>query len=102
MVYLAIEKRSGKKIALKKIAKSLITKFNYEFRLRREIEIHCHLNYVHITKLYGYFKSEKNIYLVLEYCPDGTLFEYLKNSKIDLEFIRRIGYQLAKAISYLH
>lgn len=103
-VYLALEKQSNKKVALKQIAKSLVTQYNQEFWLRREVEIHSHLNYVYITKLHGYFKTDKHVYLVMEYCPDGNLFELkkLKPNIFDLEFIKQIAYQLALALSYLH
>lgn len=93
IVYLAVEKLSGKNVALKKIQKSFITQHKQEFRLRREVEIHSHLNYIHITKMYGYFKSDKFIYLVLEFCKDGTLYEKLiKENELSDSFIKKIAF----------
>lgn len=54
--------------------------------------------------MYGYFKTKTHIYLVLEYCQGGNLFKLRnKNPNIfTLEYIKKICFQLARAIQYMH
>lgn len=47
-----------------------------------EIKIQSFCNHKNIVRLYDCFDDCDNLYLVLEYMPDGTLFEYLKNKKV--------------------
>jgi len=60
------------------MSKSKILKKCGSEQVRREIEIHSHLNHPNILKLYGYFWDSKNIYLILEYATDGELYELMK------------------------
>lgn len=39
------------------------------------------LNHPNILKLYGVFNDEENIYLILEYMEEGTLYSVLKKKK---------------------
>lgn len=76
-VYLALEKNQNKLVALKQIKKKMLINHNFQYRLRREAEILYHTNYFHITKMFGYFQSKSDVYLVMEYCPGGNLYEML-------------------------
>lgn len=40
-----------------------------------------YLNHPNILKLYGVFHDEENIYLILEYMEEGTLYSALKKKK---------------------
>ncbi|XP_030374176.1 aurora kinase C isoform X2 [Scaptodrosophila lebanonensis] len=77
-VYLAREKESQFVVALKVLFKKQIGENNVEHQVRREIEIQSHLRHPHILRLYAYFHDDVRIYLILEYAPQGTLFNALQ------------------------
>ncbi|VEU24045.1 DEKNAAC105109 [Brettanomyces naardenensis] len=57
----------------------------------------------HVTKLYEVIFTEKYVYLVLEYYPDGDLFDYLrKRNRIPADESLKIFTQLAGAVYYMH
>lgn len=67
-------------MAIKAISrKSLKGKF-YEL-LENEIKVLRACNNVNIIKLFDIKKTTNNIYLVLEYCNEGDLQQYLKQKK---------------------
>lgn len=37
------------------------------------------MNHPHLVKLYGIFDDRDNIYLLLEYCTDGQLYQILQH-----------------------
>ena len=37
------------------------------------------MDHPHITKLNNYFEDKENVYLILEYAENGSLFHYLRN-----------------------
>lgn len=81
-VYLARELKSNYIVALKILKKSEIQRLGAEKLVVREINIHSFLDHKNIIKLYGFFHDENNIYLILEYAPDGELYKELKNTVI--------------------
>lgn len=46
----------------------------------REIKIHSQLDHPNIIKLYGVFHDDENVYMILEWSPDGELYKELKSS----------------------
>lgn len=45
----------------------------------KEIEFLQKLDHKHIIKYFEGFQDQKYIYIVTEYCPNGDLFDYIKN-----------------------
>lgn len=81
-VYLVREKKNQFICALKTIFKSQLVQNNLERQLRRELEIHSHLEHENILKFFGFFWDDRRIFLILEYAPDGEIYKELKNSVI--------------------
>ncbi|RWR98478.1 hypothetical protein B4U79_00975, partial [Dinothrombium tinctorium] len=79
-VYLARDVKNNYIVALKMLFKSQLLKNNVQHQLRREIEIQSHLQHPNILRLYGYFWDEKKIYLILEYAPQGELYNKLRKA----------------------
>lgn len=50
-------------------------------RLKNEIDVHLELDHKNIVKMRKYFEDTENIYLVMELCEGGDLFQYLKHNK---------------------
>lgn len=61
------------------------------------------MNHPNVCKLYHYFEDRLNVYLVLEYASEGSLFANLRRAKIfsdDSAF--KYFYQTCLGIHYLH
>lgn len=81
----------------------MILKKNLVNQVRLEVEIQYKLNHPSILKLYDHYEDDNNIYLVLEYCQNGQLYDLLqkKNRLSDKEAAKYVG-QIVSAIDYLH
>jgi len=102
-VRLARDKSSGELVAIKIMSKKAIFEYSNKENLKREINIQRSINHPHITRLYNYFEDQDNVYLVLEYCENGSLFHYLRRKKKfpeDESFI--YFFQTCLGIDYLH
>ena len=49
--------------------------------LHKEIEIHKIMNHKNIVKFYDYFQEDTNVFIILEYCQEGTLYKYMKRNR---------------------
>jgi len=49
--------------------------------LVRELEIHSRLHHDNVVKFFGYFWDDRKVYLILEYAPDGALWDYMKKKQ---------------------
>lgn len=47
----------------------------------KELKIQTYLNHPNILKMYGFFEDEEKIYVVLEYCSGGTLYDRICEGK---------------------
>lgn len=71
--------------------------------LKREIQIQKRIRHPHILKLFQFFEDTSNVYLVLEYCENGSLFNYLKSKKkISEKEAFNYFFQTCLGIDYLH
>ena len=103
-VFLAREKKTDFIVALKVLNKAEIQRLNAEKLVVREIKIHSFLDHRNIIKLYGFFHDDENIYLILEYAPDGELYKELKatpNNRFTEEKTSKIIRQVLDAFIYL-
>lgn len=72
-------------------------------KVKSEIEIMKKLCHPIIVKIYEYFEDEKRVYLILEKCDGGELFEEVFKRKFLSENIAAlISKQLFSVVSYLH
>ena len=76
-----------------------LTKEDY----KKEIKIQKGVIHPHITRLLDYFEDIENVYLVLEYAQNGSLFQYLRRKKKLTEAEAFIYFfQTCLSIDYLH
>jgi len=101
-VFLARERRSKFVVALKAIKKSSLIRQSNEYLLRREIEIHSHLLHKHILQFYGWFCTEKRIYLILEIAPKGELMDQLLEGGFKEEKVSKYMFQMISAVRCCH
>lgn len=103
MVYLAREKQSKFIVALKVLTKKQLANANCEHQLRREIEIQTNLRHPNILRLFGYFYDDKRIYLILEYAPQGELYNrMMKVGQFSEPVTAKYIFELAQALRYMH
>lgn len=102
-VYIAIEKKSRKTVALKVVSKQVLRENDLERQLRREIEIHSHLHHKNVLRLYGFFYDASRIFLILEYASKGELYKLLLEQKTFPEpLAARFVKEIAEALLYCH
>lgn len=100
-VYKGYHKVTGEDVAIKTVnRKNLKGKF-YEL-LENEIKVLKTCDNVNIIKLYDIKKTSNNIYLMLEYCNEGDLMQYLKKrGKLTEEEAVEIFIQILNAFKTL-
>ncbi|XP_062865168.1 maternal embryonic leucine zipper kinase-like [Trichomycterus rosablanca] len=71
--------------------------------LRIEIEALKNLKHQHVCRLYQVMETADQIYMVLEFCPGGDLFDHIdNNNRLSEEETRRIFRQIVLALAYIH
>lgn len=72
-------------------------------RIYNEIECLKRLKHHNIARLYQVFDTPNIIYLVLEYCNGGELFDYIvKKTKLDEAEANKIFHDLVRVLDYIH
>ena len=104
-VFLAMHKKTKVNYAIKSIDKRNKNNEDGKPYFRREIEIMYKLNHPNIVRLFGNFEDENYCYFIMEYMPQGNLFNLIKTNKnngIDKKVVAKIMRDLINAIHYLH
>jgi serine/threonine protein kinase len=102
-VKLAIHKKTQRKVAIKVIKKKNMSLKELELQ-KREIEVLKICQHPNIIRLIDVFENPEYIYIVLEYCSGGDLFQYLdrREFKISEDRARNIAHQIAAGLYYMH
>jgi len=96
----AIDKKTNKSIAIKKIKKT--SKIEADI-INKEVTIMKLCQHPHIIKLVKYFEDDQYYYIVMEYVNNGELYQYIIDKKrLDVNEAKIIFVQLLSAIEYLH
>lgn len=87
-------------VAIKIINKKEV--MDMEFQVRQEVKILKLLSHPNIIKSMNDFEDDRNIYILLEYCPGGDLYKQIEqeplSDRISSNYIR----QLVSAVKYIH
>lgn len=68
-----------------------------------EIKMQSFFDHPNILKLYGFFDDEENIYLILEYMEEGTLYSQLRKQKtLKHEDASKKLRDVLEGVKYLH
>ena len=99
-VFNCIHKETGSERAAKEILKSRIKNIN---QFRTEIKILQALDHPNVIKLFEYFEEEDKIYMIMEKCTGGELFDrILAKEYFSEKEGARIFKQILLAINYCH
>ncbi|KAM5183311.1 maternal embryonic leucine zipper kinase isoform 5-T5 [Callospermophilus lateralis] len=72
-------------------------------RVKTEIDALKNLRHQHICQLYHVLETANKIFIVLEYCPGGELFDYIiSQDRLSEEETRVVFRQIVSAVAYVH
>ena len=103
-VYLAQERLTERKVAIKELREDLPPERAAEARQRfeREIQIGARLDHPRVVKIITHEKQGSEVYLVQEYLPGGSLRTRLNNGPLAVDEAVHIACDIAEALAYLH
>ncbi|XP_075945527.1 NUAK family SNF1-like kinase 1 [Anarhichas minor] len=99
----AIERRSGREVAIKSIRKEKIKDEQDMVHIRREIEIMSALRHPHIISIYEVFENKDKIVIVMEYASKGELYDYIsERRRLSERETRHFFRQIVSAVHHCH
>jgi serine/threonine protein kinase len=109
MVFQAKDLVTGDNVAIKVITKSTAavncpSAFAVDER-SEELGVHLRLGaHDHVVNLVQSFESQNHVYLVLEFCSNGDLYEAIRHDKgpMETEHVRDFMMQLVNAVEFIH
>jgi len=94
---------TGEKVAIKILEKERITDVSDVERVAREIHILKLIRHPNIIQLYEIIETPKQLYLIMEYCSGGELFDHIvKNVKLKEKEACRFYQQIISGVEYMH
>jgi len=99
-VYLAKNNLKENLVAIKVIEK-VPSNIIDDMEIKNEINILKSLSHPNIVKIYEFFDTAVDYYIVTEYCKKGELFEYI-NNKYSERQLAVLFYQVFSGLCYLH
>ncbi|RUS29434.1 kinase-like domain-containing protein [Jimgerdemannia flammicorona] len=93
-----------KEVAIKMIDKSKTRTPALRRRIANEVEIQCQLSHPSILTLHDYFEDQDGVYMVMELCAGGELYQYLQCRRRPLSEpeARGVMEQLVHGLLYMH
>jgi len=107
MVFLAKDHTSGELVAIKCISKQSTSGTTPLGTPDHLLEIMCHDRMGHhpsIINLVHSFETDAHMFLVLDFCPMGDLYEAIRMGRgpLETETVRSFMYQLIDAVQFMH
>ncbi|KAL4928687.1 putative serine/threonine protein kinase [Aspergillus undulatus] len=108
MVFLATDIKTGRDVAIKCMMKSGPNEsWNPSSVNGRFEELDCHQRLAYhpnIVNLVHHFETATHLYLVLEYCANGDLYEAIRLNRgpLETEHVREFMLQLVSAVEFMH
>ncbi|XP_066394967.1 serine/threonine protein kinase OSK4 [Miscanthus floridulus] len=102
-VKIAEHKLTGHRVAIKIINCRQMRNMEMEEKAKREIKILKLFIHPHIIRLYEVIYTQTDIYVVMEYCKYGELFDYIvEKGRLQEDEARRIFQQIISGVEYCH
>lgn len=100
----AVFKRTREEVAIKVVEKALLKKEAKTKQALREKALMAKLKtHPGVVRLMSTFQDEERLYFVMEYCPNGTLDEFLQRYGIlSLQQARFFAAEIVSVLEYLH
>lgn len=100
-VYLAVQKKFGRLVALKVVSASITRDTQFKERFIRESRINARLTHPNIVQVYDVGSHEHWLYLVLEYVRGGDLNQRIDRGMHMVDLVRVIQ-DMCRALDYAH
>ncbi|KAA8906102.1 hypothetical protein FN846DRAFT_1021580 [Sphaerosporella brunnea] len=101
-VYRALNMGTGQTVAIKQVRLSDLPKTEWRV-IMQEIDLLKNLNHQNIVQYYGYSKTADYLYIILEYCENGSLHSICKNfGKFPENLVGIYLTQVLHGLLYLH
>lgn len=101
-VYKATHKISKDVFAIKEVDFNKISFLDQE-NIQKEIIVNKRLKHKNVVKMKDFFQEEEKVYLVMEFCQGGNLYNYLsRKDEMDEKEIKLIFKQIVNGINYIH
>jgi 5'-AMP-activated protein kinase catalytic alpha subunit len=101
-VKLGIYKPTREEFAIKVLNKDKI-KIKMKNSIFKENQIITKFNHINVIYVFNILEDEDNIYIIMEYCKQGELFDYIvKNERLSEEEASIFFYQLINGIEHIH
>ncbi|HEX2832939.1 MAG TPA: protein kinase [Thermoanaerobaculia bacterium] len=101
-VWLAEDTRSGKKVAVKLLTKSLPKDQAKRDALIREVRIAAALYHVFVVPILEIVEEADNLLMIMEVVEGKALTRKLRGTPVEKQEFFRLAFQLASALKYLH
>lgn len=100
-IYKGYHRSSKKEVAIKEIQETNL--HDIKKNIRTEIKLMKRLKHENIVELYDvvFDYSYNNVYLIIEYCPDGDFSKFQKKKPIQEVHVQRYMKQLMSGLKYL-
>eukprot|EP01032_Pedospumella_encystans_P034134 gene34134-38579_t len=82
-VFRARNRKTGQDVAIKICKRPGDEDPGWISRMQNEISIHSKLKHPNIVSLYECFECERHVYLVLELCEGGNIYQHWRNGPLD-------------------
>jgi len=109
MVFMAKDVRTNQTVAIKCLTKKAAANdAGFDFAIddkSEELVLHRRLgSHPNIVNLIESFETDAHVYLVLEFCPRGDLYEAIRidHGPLETEHVRRFMLELVGAVEYIH
>lgn len=103
VVKIAMHSQTKTFYACKVIPKSVLHSQRLEERFESEIRINQQLHHPGIVEIVDLLKDENNYYVIMEYCPNGELFQHIvSQGKLTEEDAANFMRQILEALAYCH
>ena len=99
-VYSVVNNQTGIYAAMKKIEKLKENEID-DLEIKNEINILKKLDHPNIVKIYEFYDTLSDFYIVTDYCKKGELYGYIKNYYSENQ-LAVLFYQVFSGLSYLH
>ena len=108
VVYEAVDGKTNKLVAIKSIPNDKLSNARIMEQFKKELKTLYRLSHKNLIKIEGVEKTINNVYLVLEYCNGGSLYDYSchykkkYNKRIPELVVQKIIRQIIEGLKFMH